>query len=137
MVTPYYDHAGITIYHGDCRDVLSSLSAVDLVVTSPPYGNQRDYSFKAGEFVWDEVVPPALSSIKLNEFGQVLVNLGLIHRDGEVVEYWESLKRSMRQNGHRLFGWYVWDQGFGLPGDGQGRFGPSVSRSRSATAKLP
>jgi hypothetical protein len=21
-MTPYYDHAGITIYHGDCRDVV-------------------------------------------------------------------------------------------------------------------
>jgi site-specific DNA-methyltransferase (adenine-specific) len=34
---PYYDHAGITIYHGDCRDVLSCLGAVGFVVTDPPY----------------------------------------------------------------------------------------------------
>ena len=34
---PYYEHAGITIYHGDCRAVVSSLSSVDCVVTSPPY----------------------------------------------------------------------------------------------------
>ena len=34
---PYYDHDGITIYHGDCRDVLPSISGVDLVFTSPPY----------------------------------------------------------------------------------------------------
>ncbi len=37
MLTPYYDHAGITIYHGDCRDVLPSLT-FDAVVTDPPYG---------------------------------------------------------------------------------------------------
>ena len=36
-VTPYYDQDGITIYHGDCRDVLPSLKA-DLVLTDPPYG---------------------------------------------------------------------------------------------------
>ena len=24
---PYYSHAGITIYHGDCRDVLPKLEA--------------------------------------------------------------------------------------------------------------
>jgi DNA modification methylase len=36
-MTPYYDHAGITIYHGDCCDVLPSLEA-DTVVTDPPYG---------------------------------------------------------------------------------------------------
>ena len=35
---PYYEHAGITIYHGDCRDGLSMLSHVGLVLTDPPYG---------------------------------------------------------------------------------------------------
>ena len=35
---PYYDQDGITIYHGDCRDVLPTLDPVDLVLTDPPYG---------------------------------------------------------------------------------------------------
>lgn len=36
---PYYGpHAGITIYHGDCREVLPTLHRVDLIVTDPPYG---------------------------------------------------------------------------------------------------
>jgi modification methylase len=34
---PYYEHAGITIFHGDCREVLPTLDGVDLVFTSPPY----------------------------------------------------------------------------------------------------
>jgi len=34
---PYYDSDGITIYHGDCRDILPSLPKVDLVLTDPPY----------------------------------------------------------------------------------------------------
>jgi DNA modification methylase len=33
---PYYSHAGITIYHADCRDVLSELNW-DVVITDPPY----------------------------------------------------------------------------------------------------
>ena len=37
-MTPYYDRDGITIYHGDCRDVLPSLLGFDLVLTDPPYG---------------------------------------------------------------------------------------------------
>ena len=36
-MTPYYSEDGITIYHGDCRDVLSYVKA-DVVVTDPPYG---------------------------------------------------------------------------------------------------
>ena len=35
---PYYEEPGITIYHGDCRDILPQLEPVDLVLTDPPYG---------------------------------------------------------------------------------------------------
>lgn len=34
----YYEQDGITIYHGDCREVLPTLGRVDHVVTDPPYG---------------------------------------------------------------------------------------------------
>lgn len=37
-VAPYYDHGGITIYHGDCREILPNLPVADLVLTDPPYG---------------------------------------------------------------------------------------------------
>ncbi len=43
---PYYEHGGITIYHGDCLEVLWSLDAVvNTTVTSPPY-NQKIDGFK-------------------------------------------------------------------------------------------
>jgi DNA modification methylase len=36
---PYYEHNGITIYCGDCLEVLPTLTAADCVlVTDPPYG---------------------------------------------------------------------------------------------------
>lgn len=35
---PYYEHAGITIYHGDCREIMPSLKA-DAVVTDPVWPN--------------------------------------------------------------------------------------------------
>ena len=37
-MNPYYDHGGITIYHGDCREILPTLDPVELVLTDPPYG---------------------------------------------------------------------------------------------------
>jgi len=38
-VKPYYEQDGITIYYGDCRDVLPTLaaSAVQVVLTDPPF----------------------------------------------------------------------------------------------------
>jgi hypothetical protein len=57
--------------------------------------------------------------------GQVLVNLGLIHRDGEWLPYWDGWISWMREQGWRRFGWYVWDQGSGIPGDWNGRLAPS------------
>lgn len=49
-MTPYYDEDGITIYHGDCREVLPGLAAnsAHLLVTDPPYG--IDYVSGGGRF---------------------------------------------------------------------------------------
>lgn len=35
---PYYDHAGVTIFCGDCREILPGLGRFDLLLTDPPYG---------------------------------------------------------------------------------------------------
>ena len=35
---PYYQDDYVTIYHGDCREILPELPKVDLVLTDPPYG---------------------------------------------------------------------------------------------------
>lgn len=42
VVKPYYDESGIVIYHGDCREVLPSVSA-DLLIADPPYNVGKDY----------------------------------------------------------------------------------------------
>lgn len=36
-MTPYYQRGGITLFLGDCREVLPNLEPVDCVITSPPY----------------------------------------------------------------------------------------------------
>ena len=35
---PYYEHAGITIYHGDCRAILPAVQGPAALITDPPYG---------------------------------------------------------------------------------------------------
>jgi DNA modification methylase len=41
LFSPYYDHGGITIYHGDCRQIVPNLGMFDLLLTDPPYGIKR------------------------------------------------------------------------------------------------
>ena len=45
----------IQIYHGDCVDILKSIpeGSVDMVLTSPPYDNLRDYEGNMGD--WNHV----------------------------------------------------------------------------------
>jgi site-specific DNA-methyltransferase (adenine-specific) len=70
-VRPYYEHAGITIYHGDCRDFFADNDArFDVVLTDPPYGIARVWKggFKNGwqkcstqseeRNEWDKEAPP-------------------------------------------------------------------------------
>ena len=52
---PYYEHAGITIYHGDCREILPTLKA-DVVVTDPPYGMAYRSGYSGATVAADEDV---------------------------------------------------------------------------------
>jgi len=36
---PYYEKDGITIYHGDCREILPSISSIESIVTDPVWPN--------------------------------------------------------------------------------------------------
>jgi len=37
-VKPYYQDSAVTIYHGDCREIVPTLGRFDLLLTDPPYG---------------------------------------------------------------------------------------------------
>lgn len=37
-MTPYYQDNAVTIYHGDCREIVPTLGRFDLLLTDPPYG---------------------------------------------------------------------------------------------------
>lgn len=34
---PYYSDSAVTIYHGDCLEILPGLERVEHVITDPPY----------------------------------------------------------------------------------------------------
>ena len=73
-MTPYYEHAGITIYHGDCREVLPLIPKCDLVVADPPYNCGKDYGIYKDNLseleyavMWREIVNLCLSKA-VNQF---------------------------------------------------------------------
>ena len=97
-----------------------------LMMTSPPYLQQRTYD--GAGFDWDELMNGVTGAWlgNLSPDSSVIVNLGLVHRDGRVIRYWDGWIRSTEASGWPLYGWYVWDQGWGLPGDWSGRLAPSM-----------
>ena len=97
-----------------------------LLFTSPPYGNQRNYT-TGGIGDWEALMRGVFGRLDevMAQDGQVLINLGMIHRDNEWQPYWNGWLDWMRASGWRRFGFYVWDQGPGLPGDWNGRLAPA------------
>jgi len=55
----YYQDEWVTIYLGDCREILPELPKVDLVLTDPPYGVE----FRDNE--WDKEIPNWLEGARL------------------------------------------------------------------------
>lgn len=52
-MTPYYEREGVTIYNGDCLEVMPSLEpqSVDCIIADMPYGTT--------ECAWDAIIPLA------------------------------------------------------------------------------
>ena len=74
---PYYQDSYVTIYHGDCREIVPSLEKVDLVLTDPPYGINYRSNHRREKFEYikgDESFPRNwLGDKLLNENGSLYI----------------------------------------------------------------
>lgn len=78
-MTPYYESGGVTIYHGDCREILPQLTErFDACITDPPYGlrfmgKQWDHGVPAKE-TWAEVLNVLKPGAHVMAFGGTRTN---------------------------------------------------------------
>ena len=71
---PYYEEDGITIYHGDCRDILMRLRGYDTVITDPVWPNTSE-KMKVLQG-WDDPVILFKEATELLQAARLAVHLG-------------------------------------------------------------
>ena len=116
-MNPYYEDDAVTIYHGDCRDIIPQLS-YNALITDPPYGiafrsNCRVATDKFDAIVGDGVVD--VEWLKLVTEANVLV----VFTRWDVLEPWRLALQSVA----KLRGCIVWEKGGGGIGDLERSYG--------------
>jgi len=109
---PYYEHGGITIYHGDCREILPQLDPVDLVLTDPPYGDTTHKGARGGGRVDKMLVDfDSISAGAFVDISKILVNKSL----GWVVMTCEWRYMHLLDDAGMLVRFGVWVKPNGMP----------------------
>lgn len=60
---PYYRKGGITIYHGNCREIVPTLPKVELLLADPPYGIDFDTDYR--RFSREGIVKPGTNHARV------------------------------------------------------------------------
>ena len=92
MIEPYYVDESVTIYHGDCRDILPSLPKVDLVLTDPPYSMKHvdGGGFASARAFYRDGALDGMCDFRLADYAEVLASapqLVMFHSRDQVGEY--------------------------------------------------
>jgi len=101
---PYYHDKEITIYHGDCRDVLAELEEVDVVITDPPYEKEAhtaNRQVKRGKTMTVEPLSFEPMSVELRkvagkEIARLTKRWALIFCQSEAAHLWRKALRPMK-----------------------------------------
>lgn len=115
------------IIHGDCLDVLKSLpdNSVDLIVTSPPYADQRAKTYggvKPEDYVdWFRPIGAELFRV-LKEDGTFILNIKEKVVNGERHTYVLELILALREMGWKWTEEFIWSKKNSFPGKWSNRF---------------
>ena len=121
------------IFHGDCRNVLKEMAdnSIDLIVTSPPYADQRKNTYggvRSEEYVeWFLPISQELLRI-LKPTGTFILNIKEKVVKGERSTYVIELILAMRQQGWLWTEEFIWHKKNSYPGKWPNRFRDSWER---------
>ena len=126
-MNPYYESGGITIYHGDCLEVLPQLEPVDHVITDPPYEAEahtkgrrvkRMDAAVQDEWAWIDTkgtpryekldfgpMTPELRSAFSQEAGRLAKRWALVFSQAEGAHLWQ---KELSEAGLTRRRWCVW-----------------------------
>ncbi len=115
------------ILPGDCRDILPTLpeASVDLIVTSPPYADQRQHTYggvRPDDYVdWFLPIAAELKRV-LKPEGSFVLNIKERVVDGERHTYVLELIVALRKQGWLWTEEYIWHKRNSYPGKWPNRF---------------
>jgi site-specific DNA-methyltransferase (adenine-specific) len=113
---PYYQDEAVTIYHGDCREVLPCLEKVDLVLTDPPYahGHMDGGGFASARRFYAEGALDGLNDFDLSVYSDLLLKAApmlIAFHSRDLVPDYAALSRSV----NRKFDLHVWHKTNAIP----------------------
>lgn len=160
---PYYEKDGILIYHGDCLEIMPTLSRVDAVITDPPYAiptqvaQTREITRNAG----DLSIAETAYRVHANAWARILRETGRVFVCCDGASYPSVYRAMYSQFSLALLVWdkgqigmgrefrkshelivHGWREGTPIYGDGVGRadilkFSPVSSEARNHPAEKP
>jgi DNA modification methylase len=79
----------------------------ELLFTSPPYSDMRDYNGEKDLSVSNliEFIPTFMPYVNYQ-----VVNLGIQRKDHEIVQYWDEYIETAKACGYKLLSWNIWDK---------------------------
>jgi len=111
-MTPYYQDDAITLYHGDCREILPTLPKHDLLLTDPPYPDWLANEYKYDEALVRSVLMACDAFICFwTSKQQFLVDSDRVHiwdkKTGAGSEYERIFERGCGDNNWKVFRYYL------------------------------